>query len=174
MGNHTTMNRDTLEVQIRPATEADLDAINEIYNYYIEHSTCTYALAPTSSADRLAWFQDHSDAFPIVVAEREGQVIGWGSLSPYHARPGYRFTVENSIYVRHNSLARGIGSRLLAHLVEQAQTLGYHAIIAGISADQTPSLRLHERFGFTTVGHLREVGFKFNQWLDVVYMQRLL
>ncbi|MDQ2733366.1 MAG: N-acetyltransferase family protein, partial [Armatimonadota bacterium] len=120
---HTTMNHDALEVQIRPATETDLDAINTIYNYYVHHSTCTYALEPTGYDERRAWFVERGPAFPVLVAERDGEVIGWGSLSPFHPRPAYRFTVENSIYVRHDSLALGIGTGLLAHLMEDAHAL---------------------------------------------------
>ena len=111
---------------------------------------------------------------PVTVAEVDGEVVGWGSLSPYHPRSAYRRTVENSVYVRHDRHRQGIGAALLADLIDRAAALGHHAIIAGIDSEQTPSVAIHRRFGFEHVGHLRQVGFKFGRWLDVIYMQRML
>ena len=161
-------------VSIRPATSADLDAINAIYNHYVHHSTCTYQEQPSTAQERAAWFASHGLTHPITVAELAGDVVGWGSLSPYHVRSAYRRTVENSVYVRHDAHRRGIGSALLADLVERATALGHRTIIAGIDAEQAPSVALHHRFGFVQVGHLRQVGFKFGRWLDVIYMQRMV
>jgi phosphinothricin acetyltransferase len=156
---------------IRPARAEDLDAINAIYNHYVRFSTCTYQEAPESSEGRREWFAHHGAAYPVTVAEAGGQIVGWGSLSPYHARCAYRHTVEDSIYVDPAFQGRGVGSALLRDLVERARTLGHHVIIAGIDAGQTPSLGLHARFGFAQVGHLREVGFKGGRWLDIIYME---
>jgi phosphinothricin acetyltransferase len=103
-----------------------------------------------------------------------GRVVGWSALNRFHARPGYRFTTENSVYVAADQRGRGIGTRLLPPLIEAAQRLGLHAIIGAIDADNEASLRLHARFGFEKVAHLRQVGFKFGRWLDVVYLERLL
>ena len=159
---------------IRPATESDLPAINEIYNYFVLHSTCTYQEEPEPLSGRQAWFRHHGPKHPVIVASVGEQVIGWGSLSAFHTRAAYRNTVENSIYVHQQHHRRGVGSLLLRHLIECASSIGHHAIIAGIDAEQTASVALHERFGFQTVGHLREVGFKFGRWLDVIYMERIL
>jgi L-amino acid N-acyltransferase len=160
--------------RIRVATIEDLVAINEIYNHYVAHSTCTYQETPEPMEARRKWFADHGPVHSVTVAEIGGRVVGWGSLSAYHARSAYRFTVENSVYVHHEFQRRGIGTLILADLIERARTLGHRAIIAGIDADQAGSVALHEKFKFETVGHLQRVGFKFGRWLDVIYMELLL
>lgn len=159
---------------IRPATEADLGAINDIYNYYVGRSTCTYQEEPEPLENRRRWFAHHVAEHPVIVALLNGQVVGWGSLSAYHARSAYRRTVENSVYVHHQFHRRGIGSRLLQELIVLARALGHHAIIAGIDAEQTASVALHARFGFEKVGHMKQIGFKFGRWLDVIYLELLL
>ena len=159
---------------IRLATSSDLPSINSIYNHYVIHSTCTYQTDPATAQERQAWFDAHGAGYPVTVIEEAGEVVGWGSLSRFHPRSAYRPTVENSVYVRHDRQARGIGKMLLEDLIQRAGTEGYHRIVALISADQEPSVRLHARFGFVAVGNLREVGRKFDRWLDVVYMQKML
>ena len=158
---------------IHAATPADLGAINDIYNHYVLHSTCTYQEEPELPESRRQWFQHHGERHPVIVAEVDGQVAGWGSLSPYHARSAYRHTVENSVYVHHQLHRRGIGSLLLQELITRARALGYCAIIAGIDADQPGSVALHAKFRFEEVGRLKQVGFKFGRWLDVIYMELL-
>jgi L-amino acid N-acyltransferase YncA len=161
-----------MPVSIRLATEADLPAINAIYNHYVLISTCTYQEQPATEEERRAWFASHGPRHPITAAiDAGGNVLGWGALNAYHARSAYRFTVENSVYVRHDSHRRGIGRLLLTDLLKRAKALGHRTIIAGISADQTASIALHQQAGFVEVGRLREVGFKFDKWLDVIYMQ---
>lgn len=159
---------------IRPATEADLPAINAIYNHYVEHSTCTYQLAPESVEARLAWFYRHGAAHPVTVAEVAGEVVGWASLNVFNPREAYARTVENSVYIHHQHHRRGLGRAMLADLIARARALGHHTIIAGVSAEQTASIGLHAGFGFVEIGRLREVGFKHGQWLDVVSMQLML
>ncbi len=159
------------EPRIRLATADDLAAINDIYNHYVAVSTCTYEDEPCTAARRAAWFASHGDRHPVTVAECGDQIVGWASLSAFHARVGYRFTVEDSVYVRQDCQQRGLGRALLGDLLERARMLGHHTVIAGISADQGPSLALHRRFGFQEVARLREVGLKFGRWLDVIYMQ---
>ena len=162
------------DLDILLATKADLPAINEIYNHYVLHSTCTYQEEPSTAQEREAWFAAHGPLHPIMVAQQDGNVVGWGSLSRFHPRSAYRNTVENSVYVRHDLHNRGIGSALLADSVERARVLGHRTILALIDADQTASVELHRRLGFEQVAHLRQVGFKFGRWLDVVYLQRML
>jgi len=159
---------------IRVAREADLIAVNDIYNHYVLTSTCTYQEEPETIDDRRIWFQHHGAKHPIIVAELDEQVVGWGSLSPYHARSAYRYSTENSVYVRHDCHRRGIGTALLADLISRARALEHRAIIAGIDAEQTASAALHAKFGFDRVGCLKQVGLKFGRWLDVIYMQLLL
>jgi phosphinothricin acetyltransferase len=159
---------------IRLATEADLGAINAIYNHYVEHSTCTYQLAPESAEARLAWFHRHGAAHPVTVAEMAGEIVGWASLNVFNPREAYARTVENSVYIHHQHHRQGLGRAMLADLIARARALDHHTIIAGISAEQTASVRLHEEVGFVEIGRLREVGFKHGQWLDVVSMQLML
>jgi len=161
-------------VSIRPATEADLPVINDIYNHYVLHSTCTYQEEPEPMESRLRWFHHHSEPHPVTVAVAGEEVVGWGSLSAYHARSAYRRTVENSIYVHHQLHRRGIGSMLLKDLIARGRELGHRAIIAGIDGDQPASIALHTRFQFENVGRLKQVGFKFGRWLDVIYMELIL
>ena len=161
-------------VQIRLAGSEDLAAINDIYNYYVLHSTCTYQELPEPMEGREKWFADHGPRHPVIVAEMDGRIVGWGSLSAYHVRSAYRHTVENSVYVHHEFHRRGIGSVILADLIERARAIGHRAIIAGIDGDQQASVKLHEKFGFERVGHLKELGFKFGRWLDVIYMELLV
>ncbi len=159
------------DARLRPMTRADLDAVNAIYNHYVTHSTCTYQLDPETPAARAAWFDEHGPAHPLLVAERDGTVVGWGSLSRYNSRGGYARTVENSVYVSHRLHRQGIGGLLLGELVALARTHGHHLIVAGIDAEQAASIALHGRFGFVHAGRLSEAGHKFGRWLDVVYMQ---
>jgi phosphinothricin acetyltransferase len=161
-------------ISIRPATESDLVAINDIYNHYVHHSTCTYQEEPEPLASRREWFQRHGDRHPVIVAEAGGQVAGWGSLSAYHPRSAYRHTVENSVYVHQQHHRRGIGSRLLRELIVRARQLGYHAIIASIDGEQAASIALHAKFHFEPVGHFKQVGYKYGRWLGVVYMELML
>jgi L-amino acid N-acyltransferase len=156
---------------IRPAAEVDLRAINDIYNHYVLHSTCTYQEELEPLESRRQWFSHHGEKHPVIVAEAGGQIVGWGSLSTYHPRSAYRNTVENSVYVHHQHHRHGIGSLLLQELIVHARQHGHRVIIAGIDGEQNASVALHAKFHFQKVGHLKHVGFKFGRWLDVIYMQ---
>jgi L-amino acid N-acyltransferase len=162
------------DLVIRLATPGDLGAINEIYNYNVAYCTCTWQTEPSTDAERAAWLDAHDAAHPATVAVIAGEVVGWGSLSQFHGRCGYRHTVEDSVYVRNDMQRKGIGRAILADLVARGKAAGHHTIIASISADQKPSIALHERFGFVEVARMREVGTKFGAWLDLVYMQLML
>jgi L-amino acid N-acyltransferase len=161
-------------VHLRQATESDLIAINDIYNYYVERSTCTYQEQPEQLSDRREWFRHHQGKYPVTVAECEGQVVGWSSISPYRPRTAYRHTVENSIYIHHEWQRRGIGSLLLEDLIRKSRALGHHVILAVIDSRQTHSIALHEKYNFQRVGHLKHVGLKFGDWLDSIFMELLL
>jgi phosphinothricin acetyltransferase len=162
------------QVTIRAAALGDLQTINDIYNHYVLHSTTTYQLEPETMAARQAWFTSRGPAHPVIVAEAQGAVVGWGSLSRYHPRAAYARTIENSVYVAPAMHRQGIGSALLRRLIELAREQGHHTIIAAIDADQPPSIGIHAKFGFVEVGRMRQLGWKFEKWLDVVYMQLML
>jgi phosphinothricin acetyltransferase len=159
---------------IRPALESDLAAINDIYNHYVVHSTCTYQTEPSTLEERTRWFAEHQEPYFATIAEINGEVVGWASLSRFHPRAAYRGTVENSVYVHPEHHREGIGRALLADLIHRGKDAGFHTIVALISADQVPSVKLHESFGFTPAGRVSQVGNKFGQWLDVAYMQLML
>ena len=161
---------------IRPATRADCPAILAIYNEAVLTTTATYDYEPRTLEQRQAWFDDHErGSYAVFVVEDDaGHILGWSALNPYHARPGYRFTSENSVYIAADSRGQGLGKRLLAPLIDAARAQGLHAIIAAIDATTEASLRLHAQFGFVQVGHFKQVGYKFDRWLDVVYLERLL
>ena len=163
-----------MQVHIRDAKESDIGSINDIYNYYVLNSTCTAQTEPEPKEGREQWLRDHTGKYMAIVAEWEGQVVGWGSLSKYHRRFAYWPTTEDSIYVRYDMLHRGIGKTVLAELIRRAREKGFHSVMGVISSEQQASIRLHERFGFIEVGHLREVELKFERRLDVTFMQLML
>jgi L-amino acid N-acyltransferase len=162
------------DIMIRQAAATDLDAMNAIYNHYVLYSTCTYQTEPETPEARRTWLEHHGPQHPVVVAEIAGEVVGWGSLSPFHSRAAYGHTVEDSVYVRQDAWRRGVGSALLGHLIIRASAIGHHTIIAVIDGQQAPSFALHAKHGFVEVGCLRQLGFKFGRWLDVIYMQLML
>jgi L-amino acid N-acyltransferase YncA len=159
---------------IRLATEADLPAINDIYNHYVLTSTCTYQEVPESFEDRLGWFRKHDEKHPVIVVVAGERVIGWGSLSTFHARSAYRNSVEDSIYLHHEFRRQGVGSLLLKDLIQRARQLGHHVIIGGMDGEQPGSIALYAKFGFEKVAHFKQVGFKFGRWLDVIYTELIL
>ena len=162
------------DIQLRLATESDCDAINRIYNYYVIHSTTTYQTEPETLEGRRAWFGIRGGPHPVTIAEVDGVIVGWGALSRFHPRAAYSRTVENAVYVAHDRLGQGIGKALMLDLLDRARQLGHHTVVALISGEQAASLGLHVKLGFERAGLLREAGFKMNQWLDVVYMQKML
>ena len=162
-----------LDCVVRVAVETDQRAILDIYNDAVLHSTATFDLEPRTWEEHQRWFEEHRPPYQVLVAAVGDTVAGWGSLSPFRAKPGYRFTAQDSIYVHKDFRRRGIGAALLYLLIETAGEGGFHSIMALIDGGNTVSVHLHERFAFRQVGTFREVGFKFGRWLDVVHMQRL-
>jgi L-amino acid N-acyltransferase len=160
---------------VREATLADLPAILAIYNDAVVSTAATYQEEPETLPQRMVWLAQHqAEGLPVFVAEEQGWVVGWSSLNRFHVRSGWRFTLENSVYVAADARGRGIGSKLLAPLIEAAPRLGFRAILAVIDADNPASIALHQRFGFFEVGHFRSVGFKFGVWRDVIYLEKLV
>jgi phosphinothricin acetyltransferase len=162
---------------IRQAQQDDLPSILAIYNEVIASSTAIYADDPVSLDNRVAWFaQQRERGFPVLVAlAPEGDVTGYSAFGDWRgAWSGYRHTVEHSVHVRVDRRGAGIGRLLVEALFPHAVALGKHVMIGGIDADNSASIRLHQRLGFHQVAHFREVGRKFDRWLDLVFMQRLL
>ena len=161
-------------MELRLAELADSEAIRLIYNREVTESNVTFDLVPRTLQQQRAWLQDRAGVHVAVVAVEDGQVVGFGSLSPYRDRPAYRTTVEDSVYVHRDHQGRGVGRALLTNLVEVATAHGFHAMMARIVGGHEASIALHRAVGFEMVGTEREVGRKFHRWQDVVLMQKLL
>ena len=162
-------------ITLRLATLADAEEIRDIYNHEVMHTVATFDLVPRSLAEQQEWLSARSGAFATIVAEDEvGEVVGFGALSPYKERAAYRTSVENSVYVRRDRHAQGIGRLLVDELLSIAELSGFHAVFARINATSEASIALHTACGYELVGIEREVGRKFSRWHDVALMQRLL
>jgi L-amino acid N-acyltransferase YncA len=161
-------------MEIRMARLSDAEGIRAIYNVEVTTSTSTFDLTPRTLAEQEAWLREHAGAYPAIVAVENGEVIGFGALSPFRDRPAYATTVEDSVYVRADWQGRGVGKALLTELLRLAAAHGFHAVIARIGGHNDASIALHRSCGFEIVGVEREVGRKFGRWLDVVEMQRLV
>ena len=164
-----------MEITVRNAKAADLPAILEIVNYSILNSTANYNYTAQDIEDQEKWFAEkQSKDFPVIVARDKDSVIGFATYGTFREKTGYRFTVEHSVYVTQNYIGKGIGKLLLEHLIALAKAEGYHTMIGVIDAENEGSIAFHEKFGFTTTGTIREVAYKFDRWLDLVFMQLLL
>lgn len=162
-------------MHIRLATANDLPAINDIYNHYVRTSTTTYQEVESSMDERVEWFTSREPRHVVTVYETDdGTILGWASLNVFRARSAYRFSTENSVYIHKDHFRKGIGSALLQDSIERAREHGFRTIIAGIDAEQAPSIAIHAKHGFVECGRMRHVGFKFDRWLDVVFMQLML
>jgi len=153
----------------------DLQGLVAIYNDVIATSTATFTTTAVTLAERRDWWRARiAQGYPVLIVRDAHGVAGFGTFGEFRAWPGYRHTVEHTLHVRADARGRGIGSQLLLALMERARSAGKHVMIAGIDGDNTGSIRLHERLGFTQAGRLREVGYKFDRWLDLVFLQRAL
>jgi phosphinothricin acetyltransferase len=160
-------------MEIRAAAEPDLPGLLAIYNDVIATSTAVYSYIPVTLEDRQQWWRARvTQGYPVLVATDASGVLGFSTFGDFRAWPGYRFTVEHTVHVRADSRGQGVGQRLVEALFPRAAALGKHVMIAGVDAANTASIRFHERLGFERAGHLREVGFKFERWLDLVFLQR--
>ena len=162
-------------MNIRKATEADLPDILEIINYNILHSTAIYDYKPRSLSDQQKWFAEkQKTGMPVIVAEANEIVTGFGTYGIFRPKEAYKFCVEHSVYVNNHFTGQGIGKQLLTDLIRLAKIQGMHTMIAGIDAENVDSIRFHEKFGFIEAGRLFQAGYKFNRWLDLVFMQMML
>jgi phosphinothricin acetyltransferase len=163
-------------IPVRPALPADIAAITRIYAHAVQHGTASFELEPPDEAE-MAHRQDAliAGGFPYLVAEEDGRVLGYAYAGPYRARPAYRFTVEDSVYIAPEAQRRGLGRLLLDQLIVESEGRGFRQMIAviGDRANQA-SIMLHQAAGFRLVGTFDAVGFKFGRWLDSVLMQRPL
>ena len=164
-----------MKIAIRPYQSEDTQAILDIINYNILHSTALYDYNIRTYEQQKAILDDKlAKKFPVIVAEANGQVVGFGMYSEFRFREAYKFTVEHSVYVANDYHGKGIGNLLLAELITLAKVQKLHTMIAVIDAENQGSVSFHEKFGFKTVGIIKESGYKFNRWLHSVFMQLIL
>jgi phosphinothricin acetyltransferase len=164
-----------MKISLRPYQTEDTQAILEIINYNILHSTALYDYNSRSFEQQKNILEDKINKnFPVIVAELNGEVVGFGMYSEFRFREAYKFTVEHSVYVNQNYHGKGIGKILLQELIRLAKEQNLHTMIAVIDAENQSSVEFHEKFGFKTVGIIKESGFKFDRWLHSVFMQLIL
>ncbi|WP_299455489.1 GNAT family N-acetyltransferase [uncultured Microscilla sp.] len=158
---------------IRLAKKEDLGAINEIYNYEVAHSIYNVDTRPVTHEERLLWYENHpKNELPILVKEVKGETIAWASLSQWTTHGGYSKTAEVAIFVARNVHRQGLGKELLRNLIEKAEELEYKSLVSRIVAGNTPSIKLHQLFGFKYVGVMRRIAHKLDQWVDVQIWQK--
>lgn len=164
-----------MSVNIRPATLADLNTILAIYNHAIKHTTAVYSYDPYTPAMMQEWFEDKkANKFPVYVSTEGEVVTGFVTYGNFRPRVAYQFTMEHSIYVHHEHRRKGIAKVLMPFIIDIAKQNNVHTLIGGIDADNEVSILFHEQFGFKKVAHIKEAGFKFDRWLDLVFMQLVL
>ena len=165
-----------MTVAIRPAVLADIQAITRIYAHAVDHGTASFELTAPDEGEMTRRFNElTTGGFPYLVAVIDGTVVGYAYAGPYRARPAYRFTVENSVYVAHDSHRRGVGKALLEALIKASTEKGFRLMVAVIGdSNQAASIGLHEAAGFKHAGVFENIGYKFDRWLDTVLMQRAL
>ncbi|MCU1479910.1 MAG: L-amino acid N-acyltransferase [Subtercola sp.] len=176
---------------IREATDADLPQLLAIHNYNIEHSTAIWTDTLATIGERQAWLDAHRTPGQLALVATEGlgaaavadegavagevaladEVVGYATYGPWRAKEGYRHTVENSVYVRHDRTGQGFGEALMVELIARASEASFHVMIAAIEAGNAGSIRLHERLGFEDCGVIQQVGYKFERWLDLKHMR---
>jgi L-amino acid N-acyltransferase len=159
------------EFIIRNATEHDAASIAAIYNQAILETTATFDTEPKTVDNRIQWLKQHGQRYPVLVAEQQHEVIGFASLTRWSDRTAYDYTAEVSIYLNPNFHNAGMGKQLMKAIIEAGKEAGLHTVISRITQGNNKSIHLHKLYGFTEVGVLKEVGQKFNQWLDVTMMQ---
>jgi len=162
-------------VEIRTAQDGDLPAMLDIYNDIILTTTAVWHSDPHTLQMRQEWFNLKKElGHPVFVAIEEGEVVGFSTIGPFRPWHGYRFTVENSVYVAASHRGKGIAKLLMPPLINSAKELNLHAIVAGIEATNDASIELHKKFGFVEVAHFKEVGYKFDKWLDLKFLELIL
>ena len=159
---------------IRPATISDADAIARIYNHYINETVVSFEEKPVSAEEMRARMEGVLSALPWIVAEEEGVVAGYAYAGKWHGRSAYRYSVESTVYLDHRRVGKGIGSQLYKVLLDDLRARSIHVVIGGIALPNEASVRLHEKLGFKKAAHYREVGWKFDRWIDVGYWELLL
>lgn len=160
---------------IRPASIKDAGDILDIYNDAILNTTAVYSYKPHAIDMRLEWMEEKNrHNIPVFVAEVNGKITGFATYGPFRAWAAYQYTIEHSVYVHKAYRQQGIARSLLLHLIEAVKQKPIHTIIAGVDANNIASISLHQKLGFAEIGTFKQVGYKFNNWLDLKFMQLIL
>jgi phosphinothricin acetyltransferase len=159
---------------IRPVKPTDALAISGIYNYYIANTVITFEERPVGAAEMEKRIREIGAQFPFFVWEDEGTIQGYAYVNKWKERVSFRYSVEDSIYIRNGMEGKGIGRALFTHLLEAVKKTDIHAVVAGITLPNDRSIPLHEKFGFTKIGQFNEIGYKMNKWQDVGYWELIL
>ena len=164
--------------RVRTADDGDMPVVRDLYNALIPTTTVAWTEQPETLRDRMRWYRAQQRAgYPVLVVELEGTVVGFASYASFRGDgrwPGYRYTVEHTIHIDQGHWGRGLGRMLLEALVERARAADLHVMVAAVDAENVESVTFHERLGFVVVARMSEVGRKFDRWLDLVLMQRIL
>jgi len=158
---------------LRPARVEDLNRITQIYNEAVQTTVATFDTEPKTLEEQRAWFENHGAKHPVFVAEEDGVISGWASLSKWSERLAYSDTAEISLYIKEEFRGRGIGRKLMEAIVGEGERVGLHTLIARIAGENSVSIHLHESLGFKRIGVMREVGRKFGKLLDIHLMQKI-
>jgi phosphinothricin acetyltransferase len=158
-------------MMIRPVKIEDAPVIRALYNYYIENTVITFEEIPISDEEMESRIKKVSAKYPWFVWEEADEILGYAYVNTWKERAAYRYAVEDSIYLKNDSFGKGIGRSLLTKLLEEVRKTEIHAIVAGITVPNDPSVKLHEKFGFKKIAQFNEIGFKQNRWLDVGYWE---
>ena len=162
-----------MKVTVRPARQADLAAITDIYNEAVLTTTATFDTQTRTVEQQQGWFEQHGMDYPLLVAEADGIIVGWSCLSKWSDRQAYRETAESSTYVKQEYRGQGIGRQLKSAMDVETRRRGFHTVLARITEGSDASLHLNRQFGFELVGVMKEVGLKFGKRLDVYLLQKI-
>ncbi|MBB6454800.1 phosphinothricin acetyltransferase [Salirhabdus euzebyi] len=162
-------------MKIRKCSQDDLPKIRSIMNHYINHSTTIFDLEPKTEEDLNTWYSNYKNTvYPLIVAEVEGEVVGYAYLSPYRPKAAYSKTVELSVYTSPDYQGKGLGSKLMKAILQEGMEQEFHTVLSFITTENQNSIAFHEKFGFEFVGNLKQVGYKMDKWLDVNIYQLIL
>lgn len=163
------------DILLRDFASSDIPAMTKIYAHYVAHSTVTFDTETPKESDLVAKFSEMvALGHPVIIAEQNGEIVGYAYASFFRPREAYRFTCEDTIYLHPDALGQGLGARLLERLIRDAKAFGFRQMIGIIEASAAPSIRVHEKFGFEILGRFPQLGYKFDRWQDIVHMQRAL
>ncbi len=166
---------ESFQFEIRNICEEDLEEILAIYNHAIINTTAVYCYEPFSIEMMKNWFQTKKERqFPVLIAENNRNICGFATYGDFRLKPAYKYTVEHSVYIAPSDQKKGIASELMRELILRAKENGIHTLIGGIDAENQESLIFHEKLGFTEVGEIKEVGYKFGKWLNLKFVQLVL